>query len=373
MSRFRVGSFLAFLFRSLLWSLNWLAVLYTLLLYGLLHYLPLQHWSASMLLITMPVAWAINLVFVGLWLAARPWRSTLSALVLLVGFPFWARTFAWNRITDKPTGQITVRVMNYNVMQFGVNGFLEHTRPLAESEAITQWVVQHPAPVKCFQEFYNNASAQPAFQTINRLRAAGYRDSTTLHPRGLHIENGAPGVAIFSRYPILNRGEVVFNETNGLLWADLLIEQDTLRIINVHLESMGIRVRRVFNQAELAGVRHETHGVLGALKEGFIKRREQVEVVEDQIRQSPYPVLLVGDFNDTPYSVVYERLRRLLRNSFEDAGRGFGFSLNRAPRYIRIDNQFYDPHHLQPLDFQTHRDFPFSDHYPVEGLYALKQ
>ncbi len=120
----------------------------------------------------------------------------------------------------------------------------------------------------------------------------------------------------------------------------------------------------------MEGVKAETRTVLGALKAGFRSRQREIHMVEEQVAQSPYPVIVTGDFNDTPYSVVYERLRRQLPNAFEDAGHGFGFTLNRAPQTIRIDNQFYDPR-LQVLDLITHREQPYSDHYPVEGKYVL--
>jgi endonuclease/exonuclease/phosphatase (EEP) superfamily protein YafD len=177
-------------------------------------------------------------------------------------------------------------------------------------------------------------------------------------------------VATFSRHPIIDEGRHVFSSFNGMVWTDINLGDDTIRVINVHLQSMGIRVRRVLEKDEMSEVKAETRSVLGALKAGFKARQAEVHLVEEQIDQSPYPVVVTGDFNDTPYSVVYERLRRRLPNAFEDAGHGFGFTLNRAPRTIRIDNQFYDPR-LQVLDFETHRDQPHSDHYPVEGKYVL--
>jgi endonuclease/exonuclease/phosphatase (EEP) superfamily protein YafD len=199
------------------------------------------------------------------------------------------------------------------------------------------------------------------------MEQAGYPYHAFLKPK----ESGYIGVATFSRYPILNEGRHAFNSFNGMLWTDIRVNNDTIRVINVHLQSMGIRVRRVLTKKEMAEVKAETRTVLGALKAGFRARHREVYLIEEQIAQSPYPVIVTGDFNDTPYSVVYERLRRRLPNAFEDAGHGFGFTLNRAPKTIRIDNQFYDSR-LQILDFVTHRDLPYSDHYPIEGEYALK-
>jgi endonuclease/exonuclease/phosphatase (EEP) superfamily protein YafD len=78
-----------------------------------------------------------------------------------------------------------------------------------------------------------------------------------------------------------------------------------------------------------------------------------------------------GDFNETPYGYAYGQVRHRLSNAFEEAGSGFGFSYRNAPRYIRIDNQFYDKKKLKVLDFQTRRDVSYSDHYPIVGRYKL--
>jgi endonuclease/exonuclease/phosphatase (EEP) superfamily protein YafD len=162
----------------------------------------------------------------------------------------------------------------------------------------------------------------------------------------------------------------MFSSFNGMVWTDVKVGTDTIRVINVHLQSMGIRVRRVLTKKEMADVKAETRTVLGALKGGFTARKREIRIVEAQIDQSPYPVIVTGDFNDTPYSVVYQRLHRRLPNAFEKAGHGFGFTLNRAPRTIRIDNQFYDPR-FQVIDFLTHRNLTYSDHFPIEGRYTL--
>lgn len=365
--RTRIGEFLAFVGRSLIWSLHIGVFFYTLLIYYLLARLPLEHWLASMVMITLPIAW-LMLVLLGLfWLFTRPWRSTLSLVGLLFGSWLLPRTFSVHTPKSATDGQTAFSLLSYNVSVFGLDKYFEDVadKRSRESQRLTNWVVTHRAPIKCFQEFYNGNEA-PLFQMTNRLERAGYPYHVFLQTR----KTGYIGVATFSRYPIIDQGTHLFSSFNGMVWTDIKVGNDTVRIINVHLQSMGIRVRRLFQEEEMAGVKAETRSVLGALKVGFKARQGEVRFVEERIDQSPYPVVVTGDFNDTPYSVVYERLRRRLANAFEDAGHGFGFTLNRAPRTIRIDNQFYDPR-LEVLDFETHRDQPYSDHFPVEGSYAV--
>jgi endonuclease/exonuclease/phosphatase (EEP) superfamily protein YafD len=206
---------------------------------------------------------------------------------------------------------------------------------------------------------------------VRHFRESGYRHSVLLNPEVANQASGMVGVAIFSIYPIVHGDRESFDRWNGLVWADIKVGHDTVRVINVHLQSMGIRVGKVLRQDQLAGVKHETRGVLSALRSGFIERREQVARVERHIRESPHPVIVTGDHNDTPYSVVYERMRRILPNSFEEAGRGFGFTYNRLPGFIRIDHQFHDPS-LSTLNFETINYIKYSDHYPIVGTYRVK-
>ena len=365
--RTRIGQFLALMGWSLLWSLHLGVFFYTLLIYYLLGWLPLEHWLAGMLMITLPVAW-LMLILLGLfWLFSRPRRGILSVIGLLLGYWLVPRTLAFHTPKTAGEGVETFTLLSYNVSAFGLESYYKdpQRRVPLKARQLTDWAVRHPAGIKCFQEFYNGDQA-PTFHMVARLGEAGYRYHAFLYSD----DRGSIGVATFSRYPIIAHGQHSFNSSNGLVWSDIQIGNDTIRVINVHLQSMGIRVRQVFKEGDISVVKAETRSVLGALKIGFKARQGEVRVIEKLIKQSPYPVLVTGDFNDTPYSVVYERLRRLLPNAFEDAGHGFGFTLNQAPRTIRIDNQFFDPR-LKILDFITHHDQPNSDHYPIEGRYVL--
>lgn len=369
--RIRVRQFIAYFFRSLLWSINLLLVLYTCLTYWLLYSLQIEHWSASMLMITLPVAWLLNFIVVCLWLVARPWRSWLSGIVLIIGLVmFGSRTFVWHTPLEPAGNGKSIKVFSYNVQSFDMNESwaLYHSSP--RIRRTENFVLRYDAPIKCFQEFFNSTSI-PDYDVVKRFRQAGYRYSVFLHPEMTQVADGNIGAVIFSIYPIVKSGREPFGTQNGIVWADIKIENDTIRVINVHLQSMGIRVGKVLKQKGMKAVQRETRGVLGALHTGFTDRKDQELKVEQYIHESPYPVIVTGDHNDTPYSVVYGRMRRLLPNSFEDAGRGFGFTYNRAPGFIRIDHQFHDPK-LTVLNFETINYIKYSDHYPIVGTYLLK-
>lgn len=371
--RFRIGELIAYFFRSLLWSLNLLLALYTLLGDWLLYKLPVQHWTASMIMLSLPIAWVINAGFVAGWLFSRPWRSWLSGLTLLISLIlFGPRTFAWHTLKPTPAGRSAVRIFSYNVEQFKLtNNRFEREHSSERVQRMLTYILQFDAPIKCFQEFYNSKHV-PGHNLLDRFRQAGYVHAVLLDSNAAAYGEGGLGTTIFSKYPILQSGRTFFWGLNGVVWADINTGRDTIRVINVHLHSMGIRVNKVLMQNQLTGVKHETHGVLSALRFGFIERQEQVGQIEALIRVSPYPVIVTGDHNETPYSVVYQRLRWMLPNSFEDAGHGFGFTYNHPPGFIRIDHQFHDPR-LPALNFETINSVGYSDHYPIVGTYALRR
>ncbi|GAB3499485.1 endonuclease/exonuclease/phosphatase family protein [Spirosoma knui] len=367
----RVGQLITYFFRSLLWSFNLLLALYTGLTYWLLYSLPTEHWLAGMMMIALPISWLANLGFVLFWLTSRPWRSWLSGLILLVGIIlFGSRTFVWHEPVEFAGNGKPVKVFSYNVQSFNLDNPWERYHSSPRARRIINYAIRYEAPIKCFQEFYNSTAIED-YNVVERLKKAGYPYSVLLHPDYAMVEDGPIGAAIFSVYPIIHSGRESFDGFNGIVWANIKIGNDTIRVINIHLHSMGIRVGRVLRQGELEGVKHETHGVLSALRTGFIERRDQIEKVQRHIRESQYPVIITGDHNDTPYSVVYERMRRILPNSFEDAGRGFGFSYNKLPGFIRIDHQFHDPK-IPVLAFETINYISYSDHYPIVGTYLIK-
>ncbi|WP_128545954.1 endonuclease/exonuclease/phosphatase family protein [Larkinella soli] len=366
----KLGVLVSSFISSLIWSLNLLLFLYTLLVYYLLYEVPIGHWVAGVLMISLPIVWGVNLLLLLFWLLVRPWRALMPLIAMLIGIPFWRRTFALNQPGSNGEKGATLKVMTYNAMAFNKYDMVETQHP-DDANQMIEWVVKEPADIKCFQEFYNDNNSV-VFKTIRRLGKGGYPYYATLNPPERPGYKGFIGVALFSRYPIVRRGDEVFDNFNGLVWADVKVGVDTIRVLSVHLQSMGIRVGGMLEQRESQQVKSNTRGLLRQLRHGFTLRRNQILRIEQYYRNSPYPVIICGDFNDTPYSYVYGKMRRLLRNAFEDAGRGFGFSYNKAPGFIRIDNQFYNARYLDAINYVTYRDIKFSDHYPVMAEYVVK-
>jgi endonuclease/exonuclease/phosphatase family metal-dependent hydrolase len=350
---------------------------YSLAVYALTYFLPTAHWLAGFLMLSLPVVMLFSLVAFLISFVISRKKSWFWGLMFLCSFPFWQRTFGFHFSDIKPADN-SFKVMSYNVMSFDVLNYLDR-KDTENAPKMIDYAFTADADIKCFQEFYNYEPRPNhpllGFNTLSQLKKAGYNYKTVLHPFTAQNEENFFGLAIVSKFPIISRGEKEFSNQNGALYADIVIKSDTIRVINVHLRSLIVRFnnfKKAVKNEDLADGKKESKQIFTKLKQGFIHHAEEIRFVERWILDSPYPVMVCGDFNETPYSFAYGTIRKHLANAFEEAGRGFGFSFRNDPKFIRIDNQFFDKKAFQVIDFQTRKNIPYSDHYPVFGVYSLR-
>jgi endonuclease/exonuclease/phosphatase (EEP) superfamily protein YafD len=360
--------------KSFFWFLFKCFAVYSVVVYALTFWVPSSHWIAGFLMMSFPVTVLINLVFVIFWLLVDPRKALAPLFLVFLAGIFLDRTYQFKKKNENSatseTAAKTFKVLNYNVFGFWVTQ--HHTR---KDDAITnemkKWLVSMDADVLVMPE-YNNEDHIPAFRTTEFLEKAGYQ-----YHNFLENEKNKSGqystLAIFSKFPIVKHEEIAFEFQNGIMYVDIRVGENMVRVIGVHLYSMSLRLSKLTHQKEIAGIKREARGSFSQLKKGFSERVPQTKMLEYWIKQSPHPVIMAGDFNETPYSYVYGKCRNLLNNAFESKGEGFGFTYNRVPSFIRIDNQFYDDTKLEAQDFQTLNKVKYSDHYPCLGTYQFKK
>ncbi len=333
---------------------------------------PEYFWIAGFVSMLIPFCLIANVFFVFLWWWRKRWYALYSLFVLIIGFPFWQASISlggvWKEDVEKSKKSLSV--LSYNVREFDV--YQERDNKHTITKNTIKWIKNDTSEIKCIQDFYNSESAK-TFNTREQLSAQDSDNPYYFHVRytSANHNKGQFGIAIFSKYPFISKGEVPFRvrTDNGAIFADIVKGKDTIRIYNVHLESMSINQ----NELQLIDQPEQTFWYAGKrLKRGFSMRAQQVQTIINHIATSPYPVILCGDLNDLPYSYTYFKLRRNLKNSFESKGLGTGFTFNGKLFFLRIDNQFYDSEKLDCIYFNTHREVPFSDHYPVRAVYEIE-
>ncbi|MGK0139689.1 MAG: endonuclease/exonuclease/phosphatase (EEP) superfamily protein YafD [Algoriphagus sp.] len=347
--------------------LNILVAIYALLVFQISYAADIKHWFAGFLTLTIPLAFAANIFFLISFIVIRSWKFTLSLLILVIGYPLLKRTLKFNTGGNTAEAKSAFSVLSYNAMYCNYANSRRDEGKLVVNALINDMDTLS-ADIKCFQEMYN-MPGDKTFDVFNRLKMANPY-YTYMHSEEDESSNtGAVGLATFSKFPIVNKKEISWKtNNNGILLTDLLVNADTIRVLNIQLKSMGIRLKKAITSNEEVRAK-ETRNILLQLKKGFEDRAIQVDLVEEFIHKSPYPVILVGDFNELPYGYAYGRMRKYLDNAFEEAGFGFGFTYHKMPSFLRIDNQFFDNNYFKILDFDTYKNLPNSDHYPIRGVY----
>lgn len=311
-------------------------------------------WPAAFLSYSFPILICLNLLLLILALIQKRLTAFIWFFFFILGAPYLLCTIRFN--TPKKTIG-TTRVLSYNAKLFRKPNVYDQF-----STELINWVVNDTSSIKCIQEFSTNA-AWAGLDVTGKLTAAGYEGYTF----GAEIDDRQhnPGLAIFSTYEFVNSG-VVWQDPqslNAAIYADLKYGEKIIRVYNVHLSSMKLR-----NRPE--GWLDKMIYILEQLKTGSIKRSQQVNILVEHMKASPYPYLVCGDFNETPYSYVYSRMRRELTNAFEKRGYGFGFTLNQKPYVLRIDHQFFSEE-FKLQKYSVERSMTISDHYPTYGYYLL--
>ena len=349
-----------------------------------------QFTLAPLLALTVPL-WLLLVLLLGVHWARRRQRVVLLPVAALVlawpqvqrGLPLHlARAHPLQAAPGEPLAPAgpALRLLSANVRIFNVYAQLRKADPAAPAKFI-RWLATSPADVLCLQEFYQEPAG--ARTTEGRLFRVGEQlgpdaGRQVFVSKTLTNSVGAEfGIAIFSRLPIVGRGEISFGRLtqNHAMWVDVVgpeLRGDTVRIFNVHLQSMSLDEGDIVAAgSSRAGLETKGRGLLRRFVRGAAARAWQADTLLAHMARSPYPVLLAGDLNDLPYSYAYNRLAGSLQNAWATVGLGPGNTYHgRLPPLLRIDQQFAGPQ-WQVLDCRVYTEIPYSDHFPVEGLYQL--
>lgn len=344
-------------------TFNIVLVIISLLIYASVWIPPDKFWPAGFIAYTIPLVLIFNL-FLLVWRLKILNLSAIYPLILILsGFGFIKESISFN--SSRPEGQI--KLLTYNTKVF--NLYNQNGRDTVSVGKMVDWIKKQDADILCFQEFYND-SKSGNFNTVDQIQKTHnfhyFSSPTYVNQAGAEF-----GAIIFSKFPIIKTGLLRFNEQsqNNVIFTDLLINDDTIRIYNMHLHSMHINEEKFINSDNL---QEGFLDLTARLKNGFIQRAQQIRTLKNHINHQNIPVLVCGDLNDIPYSYAYHELNAKLKNGFVERGNGFGFTFNGRLFFIRIDHQFFSDH-FNIHTFQVNKSLRFSDHFPVIATYSLKK
>lgn len=302
-------------------------------------FLPPSKFPLTVLSLGVPLIILLNIAFVGYWLLRRKKRLLLS-LILLIGATLYFNiipSFSSSEITTDSNNRI--KVMSYNVRLF--NAYEKKDKFPDVKETMRKYIEEENPDVICIQEFY----------TKNPVDFSKYKY------KFVHFKKKKDklGYAIYSKYPIEKSGAFDFADSNNnTIYVDIVKDNQKIRIYNLHLQSHGVIPEVQFLQEE------SKEKLVRRLNQRFRKQERQIKEIINHKSKIDYPTLVVGDFNNTPYSYTYNQLQKGMKDAYIEAGNSLGGSFSFSGFPLRIDFILTSPF-FEVTDFKVLKN-TFSDH-----------
>jgi len=355
--------------------LNAVFILLLLISYTAYKISPETFWPISIVGLAYPVLLVVNIFFVVWWAVLKKRYFLLSLATILAGYNQLRATFAFHFSNHATNAAATdgIKLMTYNVRLFDLYNW---TQNLNSRENIFALLKKESPDILCLQEFYQSDGT--AFDNVAKLQKE--LRANNIHVAYSHTERVRDhwGIATCSTYPIINRITIRTGFTGGnlCLATDIVKGSDTIRVFNVHLESIRFKPED-YKFVENFGSDKETQELEKSkrlMKKFSIaaqRRARQAETLRKEIENSPYKVIVCGDFNDTPTSYTYYTVRGNLRDAFIDNGSGMsGTYAGKLPSF-RIDYILHDKK-FKSSGYEVIKE-ELSDHYPVKSLIEIRK
>lgn len=333
-------------FDKIIFVINSLAATMLMLSYILPYIEPKKFPLLSVLSLAVPFLIILNIIFMIYWLLQVKKRMFLSFSILFIGFIFLSPLYKFTSSKHIEDSE-NITVMSYNVRLFNLFEWIDDKNV---KQKIIDFIEEKQPDILSMQDY----------RPEEALHLEGYYKYEELS--GVKIKNGQ---AIFSKYPIINGGSVHFpNTSNNAIYADILRNKDTIRVYNLHLQSLRIDPNDVKLDIKTS------ENLFKRVSKTFSLQQSQAELFLAHKSKCNYKVIVCGDFNNTAYSYVYQKIKGDLQDTFAEGGNGFGRTFKFKYFPVRIDfilvDKSFDVNAFKTFDIQL------SDHYPIIAKLKLK-
>jgi endonuclease/exonuclease/phosphatase family metal-dependent hydrolase len=351
-----------FLINKIVFALNMVAALLLMGSYLSPSVNPQTAWPIAFLGLAYVVLLLVNIVFVLYWLLQAKLYLFISLGAIIFGFSYTGRYFQLQG-SKKSTSDTTLKMMTFNIQNFDERHSGSNPYP-----AFFEYVANEKPDILCLQEFNPWVGITEKTTSFQELEKA-------MGPKASYVtrDNKRNDLAIITRFRILKSKAITLSKvrnTNGAMWADIVFGRDTIRVFNVHLQSFLLNKVKLDELENKDKALENSKNIIRRLRNGFENRAPQVDSILAEIEQSPYKVILCGDFNDTPMSYTYGQITDKMKDAFVECGSGMGATYTGPYPSFRIDYIMLAPS-LQSFGYKRGGSYG-SDHRVVQAEIKIK-
>ncbi|HKG07503.1 MAG TPA: endonuclease/exonuclease/phosphatase family protein [Pedobacter sp.] len=316
-----------------------------------------------------PFVLVLNTFMIVWWCLRKRWVFAISTFVLiLLG---WGALKASVGLIGSSGEGAKSKPEHLRMMTYNVHGFRPYGQDNIESIKgdMLDLIGKENPDVICFQEYFTRKKG--SFDITDSLKRILKTRHYYFEP-SMKNDYEAFGLAIFSRYPIKDKGLIKFNDEfggNSSIYIDILVTGRKIRVYNVHLQSISFQ-EEDYNYIDKIAQKMKAEivpskRILGMLRNAFVKRSAQVDIMKKHMGTCETPFLIAGDFNDTPASYAVTQLTDSLKNTFREQGTGFGRTYNGKFPNFQID-YIATTKEFKVINYQI-IEAKLSDHFPVRS------
>lgn len=331
---------------------------------------PKYFWFFGLLTLASLYLLLLLLIFIVFWLVANARYTIISMIAMVLAWGPLYQLIKFRKATEEMTAKqpADLRVMSWNVEHFDI---LEHKKHPERKEEMISLINKYEPDIACFQEMVGGDKDSSAINYVPKMtRQLNFPDYYYTYNKLDDFDDKHHfGIITFSRYPIVNKKSITTERTynSQFQYIDIVKGADTFRVFNIHLQSLKFSEasRKYLDDPTLESKvdLEKSKGIISKLKRGFLERKLQSEAIKISMNESPYPVIVCGDFNDVANSYAYKTIGKGMKNAFAEKGSGIGRTFSDISPTLRIDNIFTD--NRFDVDQYVRVKKKLSDHYPI--------
>ncbi len=304
-------------------------------------------WPISFLGLIFPLLYITNLIFLIYWFILIKKQIWANIIILLIGIQYMDDFIAFH--SYEKSNKKTIKIMTYNVRLFNLYNWI----PELNKQNIVDFLNREDNDILCIQEFYTKDNFPQMTYKYNHI--------------SMQKKTNPGYMAIYSKYPQINKSTIKVDGkamNNTCIYSDIIINNDTVRIYNIHLASNWFKKTdyNLIRKPNKKTIKKDLKGIIYRMKQSYKIRADEALIIKEHMQNSPFPIIVCGDLNDTPLSFSYNKIKGDLTDSFKKYSHGIGQSFIEIPA-LRIDYILHDKK-FNSLNYYKKKKI-LSDHYAI--------